>query len=929
MGPVGQRFLQVGTLGLTALVPSTASIVWMSVEYPEHRIVDVVLRDGSTVRIRPARREDAEMVEDFFIDLSPESRQLRFWTSSIDIKEVAAKATDLDYSDHLTLLALSGPDKVIGGAQYQRTDATRAEVSVSIADELQGQGLGSILIAQLAQAAHENGIPTFTADVLPENHKMIHVFRDSGFSPSIRALPGSIEIEFATSVTEETMGHIEARESRAAISAMNSFLSPATVAVVGASRDRRTIGGRLFHNLVEAGFSGSLFPVNPKASSVQGIPSFGSVMDVPVDLDLVFIVVPASVVNGVARECATKGVQSLVVISSGFGEIGSEGKLLQDELVAICRDNGMRLIGPNCMGIINTASDVSLNGTFGSAWPPSGRVGFMSQSGALGLAVMEYSTTLNLGLSSFVSVGNKADISGNDLLCYWEEDANTDVILLYLESVGNPRKFARVTRRLASKKPIVVVKSGRSKAGKRAAASHTGSLVAASEVTVDALFRQSGVIRTDTLEEMFGVATLLANQPTPKGDRVAIITNAGGLGIMCTDSCEANGLQVLPLSEDTIATLDSFLPEEASSANPVDMIASAAPADYARTIELVAKDPNVDALIIIYIPPDPSRASEIATCIKQGIQAVEGRVPILTTFMSAQGLPQELQGDDLKVPSYRFPEQAAIALAQAAHYGKWLLRSVGVEPGFPEIRQDEAAAIIAAALDGGGAWLSPEHLEQLLACYGLPMAHIRQAATPEEAGALADETRGPVALKAVGPSILHKTEVGAVQLNLSGSAAVTAAARRMKSAIEAGGMELEGFAIQPMVPAGVEMLVGVFHDRLFGPVVACGAGGTAVELVKDVSVRITPLTDLDASEMVRSLATFPLLDGYRGSPRADIGALEDMLLRVSTMVDNHPEIAELDCNPVMVLERGAVIVDARLRVEEAPPTHPVGALATA
>lgn len=894
----------------------------MSVDYPEHRVADVVLRDGSTARIRPARPEDAAMVEDFLIGLSPESIQLRFWTASIDVSDVAAKATHLDYSDHLTLLALSG-SKMIGGAQYQRLDPTRAEVSVSVADDMQGMGLGSILIAQLAEAADENGIPTLVADVLPENHRMIKVFRDSGFEPSIRARPGSIEVEFATSITEAARGHIEAREAQAAINALRHFLSPESVAVIGASRNRSSIGGRLFHNLLEASFSGSLFPVNPKSPSVQGVPAYKSILDVPGEVDLAFIVVSADLVGTVARECSTKGVHSLVVISSGFAEIGGQGPAQQEELVQICRENGMRLIGPNCMGILNTHPDVNLNGTFGAALPPVGHIGFMTQSGALGLAVMEYSAALNLGLSSFVSVGNKADISGNDMLAYWEDDENTDVILLYLESVGNPQRFARLTRRIAPKKPIIVVKSGRSKAGKRAVASHTGSLVAASEITVDALFKQSGVIRTDTLEEMFDVATLLAHQPAPAGDSVAIITNAGGLGIMCADACEANGLQVLPLADETVAELESFLPAEASAANPVDMIASAAPEDYARTIDLVSRDPNIDALIVLYIVIDDSRAREIAACIKEGIQAVGRRVPVLTAFMSARGLPPELQGDDVQVPSYRFPEQAAIALAKAAAYGKWRNRPPGEIPEFSEIRRDEATSIIASALREGEGWLSPEHVEQLFSCYGLPIAPVRRAATPEEAGAFADELAGPVALKAIGPKILHKTEVGAVQLDLSGSADVTGAARRMQQAIEAQGMELEGFVVQSMIADGVEMLVGVFHDRLFGPVVACGAGGTAVELVKDVSVRISPLTDLDASEMVRSLATFPLLDGYRGASKADVGALEDMLLRVSTLVENHPEVAEMDCNPVMVLEHEAVIVDARLRVEAAPPARPL------
>ena len=899
----------------------------MSPTAPEHMLTDVVLADGSTVRIHPARPDDAEPLEDYFIALSPETRQLRFWTPSVDVRDVAARAVDVDYENHLTLLAFLGPGKIVGGAQYMRMDSARAEISVSVTDEMQGKGLGSILVAQLAHAASDNGIPFFVAEVLPENHRMVQVFRRSGFSPSIRARPGVIEIEFATSMTGPAKDIIEARETRAAISAMRHFLSPETVAVIGASRERGGIAGRLFHNLVEASFRGSLYPVNPNATSVQGVQAYRCVLDIPGPVDLAFIVVPAALVNGVARQCGEKGVHGLVVITSGFAEVGGAGVGLQEELVGICRESGMRLIGPNCMGIVNTDPEIGLNGTFGSAWPPSGRVGFMSQSGALGLAVMDYSKQLGLGLSSFISVGNKADIGGNDLLCYWEADERTDVILLYLESIGDPARFSRITRRIAKEKPVVIVKSGRSQAGQRAAASHTGSLLAASEATIDALFHQSGVIRTDTLEEMFDVATLLANQPPPKGNRVAIITNAGGLGIMCADACEAHGLSVAPLSTATAETLGAFLPAEASVANPVDMVASAAPEDYGRAIQTVGEDPDVDAVIVIYIPPDPSRAPAVAGSIRRGIDALAGKVPILTVFMSAKGLPKELRGEGTAAPSYRFPEQAAIALANAAGYGRWRISPEGEVPAFADARPDEAVGIIATCLEEGGGWLAPDRVEQLLACYGLPVAHAHHAATPEEAGATAAEITGAVALKAVGPEIVHKTEVGAVRLALTGAAEVAEAAREMAGSIERQGLSLEGFILQPMVEDGVEMLVGVFHDRLFGPVVACGAGGTAVELVKDVSVRITPLTDLEAAEMIRSLATFPLLDGYRGSPKADVAALENLLLRVSALVENHPEIAEMDCNPVMVLPRGAVIVDSRMRVEAPPLRRPPAAVA--
>ena len=894
-------------------------------QYPTHLASDVVLRDGSTVRIRPARSEDATRVEDYLIGLSPETRRLRFWGASIDVRGVAAQVVDVDYKDHLTLLVLQGGDegRMIAGAQYIRTQGGRAEVGLSVTDELQGRGIGSILIGRLAQAAAEQGITIFVAEVLPENHTMVNVFRGSGFPVSIRAVPGKIEVEFPISLTEEALAHFSERQTEASVAAMRRFLAPDSVAVIGASRDSSTIGGRLFHNLITTEFHGPVYPVNPKAPVVHGVPAYASIKDVPGPVDVAFIVVPAPLVAQVARECGEKGVRGLVVISSGFSEVGGEGPARQLELIDVCRAYGMRIVGPNCMGIVNTDSEIKLNGTFGPIYPPPGRVSFLSQSGALGLAVMEYATDLGLGLSTFVSIGNKADISTSDLLAYWDQDSGTDVILLYIESVGDARRFAQLAREAGRHKPVVAVKSGRSTAGARAAASHTGALLAASDVTVDALFRQAGIIRTDTLEEMFDVATILANQPAPKGDSVAIVTNAGGLGILCADTCEANGLRVLPLSEETKAKLREFLPEVASVGNPVDMIASATAEDYEQAIRVTAEDPNVEAMIVIYIPPQATNAAEIALSIVKGIQGVGGRIPIATTYMSAKGLPRELQADGMRIPSFAFPEQAAIAMAHAGAYGRWLERPSGTVPRFHDLRADEATAIIAAGLERETGWLTAEEVDDLLGCYGLPVVRSERATTPEEAGAAAARIGRPVALKAFGPDIVHKTDVGAVRLGLSGSVDVARAAGDMAGTIAAAGLTLKGFVVQEMVTEGVEMLVGVAHDPLFGPVVACSAGGTAVELVRDVSVRVTPITDLDATEMVHSLKTFPLLDGFRGAPKTDIAALEEVILRVSALVGAHRSIAEMDCNPVMVLTRGAVIVDARIRVQEAPLPKPL------
>ncbi|HUF59839.1 MAG TPA: GNAT family N-acetyltransferase [Actinomycetota bacterium] len=882
-------------------------------EIPKNLEKDVVLRDGRTVHLRPARSEDRGVVEDYLIGLSDESRRLRFWSTSIDVTDLAARAVRPEYPDHLTLLAVTGrdPGHVVGGAQFIRENATRAELSVSVSDELQGSGLGSLLVGNLVDAAYEAGIGMLEAQVLPENHRMIDVFRKTGFPISIRAKPGAVSVEIATAPTEEAVAHFEEREAVAAASAVRTILEPETVAVIGASRDEASIGGRLLRNLLTHPFKGTVYPVNPSAPAVQGVKAYATIDDVPGPVDVAFIAVKAPLVAEVAESCGRKGVRGLVVISAGFAETGGEGPVRQRELVEICRRWGMRLVGPNCMGVVNTDPDVDLNGTFATIAPEAGSVGFLSQSGAVGIAVMSETGRRDIGLSSFVSVGNKADISGNDMLSYWEDDPRTNVVLLYLESFGNPRRFSHLARRIGKRKPIVAVKSGRTRAGQRAAGSHTGSLVGASDLTVDALFRENGVIRTDTLAEMFDVAMLLATQPSPRGNRVGIVTNAGGLGILCADTCEANGLVLPPLSRETVEELHTFLPSEASTDNPVDMIASATGQDFERAVLAVASDPDVDIVIVIYIPPLEQHVEDVARGIGQAIKKLESGTPVLTSFMSGGEVPVDPVSGRGWFPSFAFPEQAAIAAARAVEHGRWRDRAPGTVPRFTDVRSDEADGILASALSRGSGWLEPEEVDGLLACYGIPVAMSKLAITAEEAGRLAAELGVPVALKAVGP--LHKSDVGGVRLGLSGKGAVTAAAKEMQERLGAFGEPLKGFSVQEMVE-GVEMLVGVTHDDVFGPIVACGAGGTIAELLKDVAVRVAPVTDVAAREMVRSLKTFPLLDGYRGAPRADVPALEEIILRVSALASDHEAVREMDCNPVMVGETRAVVVDSRLRV---------------
>lgn len=875
---------------------------------------DVVLRDGSTVRIRVMRPEDESLLLELFQSLSEQSRWFRFMGATTD-SSLAAEAHREVGLNGFGLIALSGvEERAVGHAFYAAIDEHRAEVAFAIADDYQGRGLATILLGQLAEVASTNGIQVFEAEAAASNHAMLGVFRESGFPLEVTAAAGELHVTFPTSFTAEAVARFEHREALAAVNALKLFFNPRAVAVIGASRERGTIGGEIFHNLLSYGFEGPVYPVNPSASVVQCVPAYKTIEDVPGDVDLAIIVVPAGKVNEVAAACGRKGVKALVVISAGFAETGQEGQERQAELLRVCRAAGMRLIGPNCMGIANTEAEVRLDATFATCMPPRGRVGFSSQSGALGLAIIEYAGSLGLGISTFVSVGNKADISGNDLLRYWESDENTDVILLYLESFGNPKKFSQIARRVGKKKPIVVVKSGRSTAGARATTSHTGALIAASDVTVDALFRQAGVIRTDTLEELFDVASLFVNQPLPKGRRVGIITNAGGPAILCADACEARGLEVPVLNDQSKETLRGFLPAGASAINPVDMIASAPAEHYRKAIEIVAADPAVDALIVIFTPPLVTKADDVAREIVAATKASANGKPVLTVFLSGQSVPAQLRSSDVSIPCYRFPETAAIALARAARYGEWRNRSEALPPVFRDLRRDEAAALVANALSRGEGWLTPNETAGLLACYGLPLIEQRTVSDADEAGTAAREMDCPVALKAIAPGIIHKTESGAVRLNLNGRDEVVAAAREMTRQLTAAGQAPTGFLLQRMSESGVEMLVGVAHDPQFGPVIACGAGGVQVELLRDVSIRLAPLSQTDASEMIRSLKTYPLLNGFRGKPVCDVGALETGLLRLSALVEDLPQIAELDCNPFVVNEHGAVILDARIRV---------------
>jgi len=726
---------------------------------------------------------------------------------------------------------------------------------------------------------------------------------------------------------------------------LEPLFRPRSIAVVGASRRRDSIGGAVLRNLLEQEFQGPVYPVHRDAAYVQSVAAYATVEQIPGPVDLAIIVVPAAGVLETVEACGKKGVRALVVISAGFKEVGPEGRERERILVETVRRYGMRLIGPNCLGILNTDPGVRMNATFAPLQPPAGRVAFSSQSGALGLAILDYARELNLGISQFVSVGNKADVSGNDLIEFWAQDDGTDVILLYLESFGNPSKFVQLARRVSREKPIVAVKSGRTVSGALAASSHTGAL-AGSDAAVDALFHQSGVIRTDTIEELFDTALLLAYQPVPRGKRVAILTNAGGPGIMAADACESAGLELPALSAKTTKALRGFLPAEASVRNPVDMIASARAESYEKALALLVADENVDAVIVIFVPPLVTGAPDVARAILAGGKG--SKKPILSCFMGSHGVPESLKSlNEGHIPSYSFPEAAARTLARVADYGRWRAVEPGGTPKLKNVNAAAARAVIerflaaspvpgkaagaGAGADASAGWLPPDQLLPLLGAYGIRTPALRPAANRGEAAAAAKQIGFPVAMKIKSPDVVHKTDVGGVKLNLHTEEEAAKAFDEIRVALaqKKPDARFEGVTVEPMVSGGIETIVGMSRDPLFGPVVLFGLGGVAVELLRDVAVRVAPITDRDAEEMLGEIRGAPLLDGYRGAPAVDKASLLDLLHRVSRLAVDHPEILELDLNPVVAFPGGkpALVLDARVRVG-APPRATVPGTST-
>ncbi len=876
---------------------------------------DVILRDGTTLRLRAPSAEDEEALLGFFARLSSESLYLRFHAAVAVRKQLVEPFLEPDWNERGALvgtMAEDGAERIVAIASWARLrDLTTAEAAFAVEDSLQGRGVGTRLLEQLAVTAADSGVEEFVAEVMPENRAMLDVFEQAGFETRRRLERGTIEVRFAIASTETYRAEVAARDHVGVAASLRSFFAPSVVAVVGASPRRGSIGGELFRNLLAGDFAGAAYPVNRDGSPVAGVRAYQSVTEVPDAVDLAVICVPAPFVLASARCALESGVRALCVISAGFAEVGGEGLARQEELLALVRAHGGRLIGPNCLGI--SVAACRLNATFAPRSFPPGRIAFSSQSGALGLAFLEEAVARGLGLSSFFSIGNKADVSSNDLLEYWGEDDDTDLVLLYLESFGNPRKFARVARRVARRKPILALKSGGTRLGARAARSHTAAL-AGSEAAVDALFADAGVIRAGTLAELLDVAQLLSTQPLPLGRRIAIVTNAGGLGILCADASGAAGLDLPDLSPDLQERLRVVLPAEASVANPVDMLGSATAASYETVLPLLLEDPGIDAVIVIFVPPVAVSDADVGRALARVSSAPDRpEKPLLAVVMSAAGLPVELGEAARPVAVFEYPEAAARALRRAAERADWLRRPAGttVSPG--DVDPVAANAVVARALaDESDVWLDPTYTRALLGAYGLPLVDERLADNAGAAVRASQDLGFPVVVKTALPGA-HKTDTGGVALGLADEAAVRLAGERI------GGPLI----VQPMVSGGIELLAGVIQDPVFGPLVAFGPGGVLAELIGGAQFRIAPLTDVDAEELVDSGKAGQLVAGFRGAPPADVHALTDLLHRLSNLAEDVPSLAELDLNPVIAHPHGCVVVDARARVARRQAQHPL------
>jgi acyl-CoA synthetase (NDP forming)/GNAT superfamily N-acetyltransferase len=878
--------------------------------YPAWWEADVVLRDGSVAHVRPIVPNDADGVRRFHAGQSAESIYLRFFAplKTLSDKDVA-RFTQVDYDWRVALVATVHQD-IIGIARFDRLDENTAEVAFHISDAHQGMGVGSVLLEHLAAAAQERGVTKFVADVLPQNRKMIQVFTEAGYDVNYHFDDGVIAVAFTIEPTEQSQAVRLSRERRAEALSVRSALFPDSIAVIGASRRVDSIGHQLLANIRAGGFTGRVHAVNIEARHVQGLEAHSRVSEIPDQIDLAVVAVPAESVQLVVQDCATAGVKTLLVVSAGFAESGPSGVHRQEELLKAARSSGMRVIGPNSFGVINSHPDARLNASLAPAMPQAGTLGLVSQSGALGIAVLALAARRNLGISVFASAGNRVDVSINDFMQYWIDDADTHAVGLYLESVGNPRKFFRIARQLALHKPVIVVKSAVS--AYSVPAGHRVRPISVPQAAFDAMLRQAGVIRVENVHQLFDVAQLVVHQPLPRGGRVAIVGNSDALGALTAQACVSWGLEV--------------------THGPVSLPAEANAGDFSTALDAAFADVNVDSVLTCFIPPLATTGEHVARALVES--AGRSEKPCGATFLGMTGITEALSGSDRAdhaahgdlgdrsprraVPAYAMPEDAVRALAAATRYGQWRARERGemVEPTGLDLPAAERLVEGVLADAPAGRTLTQSEAQTLLAAYGVTLWPTISVATADEAVAAAEHLGYPVVVKSVSPAVRHQPSQIAMHVDLQTEASVRDSFEALS--VRLAPMGADAFVVQRMGTPGAACVVRTSEDPVFGPVVSFSIAGPPTDLLDDIGYRIPPLTDVDVTDLLSSVKAAPLLDGYRGAPRADRDALSDLIARVSVLADRQPDVASLEINPVLAHPGGVDVLGVEIVV--APST---------
>lgn len=891
----------------------------MTDDAPPRPPVHALLADGTTVCIRPARRSDHDQVQGLYEEMSPENLRLRFFSPSRHSAGLAAdRACGTPRPGYRALLAETS-GQLIGIAEYD-TGGTgdSAEISLAVADGLHHRGVGTLLVEHLVSAARAEGITSFTADALSDNHEVLRLFADLGLRTARRFEGPEVRCTIALDPSDSYLTAVEERGRAADVASLRPLLRPASVAVVGAGRKPGSVGRAILHQIRTGGYTGRLFAVNPGAHAILGVPCYPSVGALPVTPDLVVVAVPAHEVPDVAEECGKAGAGALLVVSAHLTADHA------DALLAACRTHGMRLVGPNCLGLSNTDPGVRLNATFAADAPRPGTAGVAVQSGGVGIALLDGLSRLGIGVSTFASLGDKYDVSGNDLLQWWESDGRTDLALLHLESFGNPRAFSRTARRVTRRMPVLTVDAGRTDAGRRAAASHTAA-AATRTMTRAALFTQAGITATRSCGELLEAAALLHSQPLPAGPRVLIVTNAGGAGVLAADACAEAGLALPAPTPELVDDLLAVLPDGAAVGNPVDATAAVFEDQLAAAVDRITRYGGIDAVLVALVPT----AVAVATgddLVRALTRAQTPRTKPVVAVRLEQTLPVELlptEGDGT-VPAYAEPQAAARALAHAAHRAAWLARPVGTVPDPDGVDTERARALVDSYLDAhaDGGWLEPRVCADLMDCYGIRQLPWAWAETEDDAVLAADRLRGAdgrVVMKGHWPGLLHKSAQHAVHLDLRGDHQVRAAFRDLETRFS--GL-LTGVVIQPLAPRGTELFAGVVQDEVFGPLVLFGLGGTATEVLADHAARLAPLTDHDVHDLITAPRCAPLLFGAQGGGPVDLGGLEQLLLRLSRMASDLPQLAEADFNPVLATPEAVTVLDARIRLVPRRPQDP-------